>query len=564
MKKSVRIVVPIILALVIILCSAWYLFIYDREFTRDMFLHAARAFEAGGKPQMSAWCYDLAYQQYSDNDVVAIELARQYAADGNFFQAEVTLANAIADGGSADLYIALSNIYLEQDKLMDAVKMLDAVCGEKSTVDPAIKEKLNKMRPVAPTADLESGFYDPKQQDSVLITTQSGTLYMNPYGEYPSVGDALHNQLVGTIGYIAKNGNVPLSENGRYSRSVALNEGENVLYALTISETGLVSPLSVYQYTLGSVKGTVVAEVVFADPVVEGAIRQALNVDSETVVMTDDIWELTSFSVPEGAQNLADLEHLLGVEELTINAAPEGQLTFLSTFTNLHTLTIKGTPLQESELGAIGNLPQLTKLTLEKCQLSSLTGLENAHKLEYLDLTNNSITSLTALRELTGLKELCLKENALSEISAVSSLTNLTALDVSRNVLTSISGVGSCTGISTLNISHNRLTDISEVLKISGLLRLNFSNNAVATLPAWETTASLVTIDGCYNQITSLEPLKGLEQLNNVYMDYNENLQSVECLAKCPVLIQVNVYGTQVSNVKSLTDMSVIVKYDPT
>lgn len=564
MKKTIRVVLPIVLALVILLCTAWYLFIYDREFTRDMFLHTARFFESQGNPQISAWCYDLAYQQSADNDTVAIELAKQHAADGNFLQAEVTLTNAIADGASTELYVALSNIYLEQDKLMDAVKMLDAVCGEKSTVDPAIRDSLNKMRPQAPTADLEPGFYDPEQHASVQITTKSGTLYLNQNGTYPSVGDALHNQLIGAVGYIGKHGKIPLSENGEYSQSVALSEGENVLFALSISEDGLVSPLSVYAYTLGAVKGGVVEEVVFVDAVMEGAIRKALNVESGTTVMTDQIWELTSFTVPAGAQSLEDMRHLLGVEELTVTSAPADQLGCLSSFTNLRTLTIQDTPINETELAAIGNLPKLTKLTLEKCSLSSVTGLENAQKLEYLDLTNNAVTSLTPLRGLTSLKELCVKENALSEISPVSGLTNLTSLDASRNVLTSITGIGSCTALTALDISGNRITDISEVLKVSGLLRLNFSNNSVSSLPAWEKSCSLVTIDGSYNAITSLDALSGLEQLNNVYMDYNEGLQSVEPLASCPVLIQVNVYGTQVSNVKSLTDMSVIVKYDPT
>ena len=564
MKKTIRVIVPIVLALAIILCSAWYLLIYDTGFTRDMFLHIARSFESQGSPQVSAWFYDLAYQQSSDNDAVAIELAKQHAADGNFLQAEVTLSNAISDGASTELYVALCKIYLEQDKLLDAVKMLDAVCGEKSTVDPAIRKELNKMRPKAPTANLEPGFYDPDQQNSVQITTTSGTLYLNQDGAYPSVGDSIHSQLIGAVGYIGKHGRLPLTENGTYSESVALSEGENVLYALAISEEGLISPLSVFSYTLGAVQGGVVEEVEFVDSAMESAIRKALNIDSSAVVMTEDIWELTSFTVPAEAANLEDMKHLLGVEELTIQSAPDGQLPNLSTFTKLQTLTITDTALQDTDVAAIGNLPKLTKLSLQKCGLSSIDGLENAQKLEYLDLTGNAITSITALRGITTLKELCLKENSLSEISSVSGLSNLTNLDVSRNVLSSLSGVGNCSALTELDVSNNRLSDISEVLKITGLIRLNFSNNSVSALPAWDKSCSLVTVDGSYNSITSLDPLSGLSQLNNVYMDYNENLQSVECLSSCPVLIQVNVYGTQVQNVKALTDMSVIVKYDPT
>ena len=73
----------------------------------------------------------------------------------------------------------------------------------------------------------------------------------------------------------------------------------------------------------------------------------------------------------------------------------------------------------------------------------------------------------------------------------------------------------------------------------------------------------LITIDGSHNLLTSLEQLGGLAHLNNVYMDYNEGIESVDCLAKCPLLILVNVYGTKVSKVDALTDQSIIVNFNP-
>ena len=66
------------------------------------------------------------------------------------------------------------------------------------------------------------------------------------------------------------------------------------------------------------------------------------------------------------------------------------------------------------------------------------------------------------------------------------------------------------------------------------------------------------------NQIKSLEPLKGLKHLNNVFMDYNAGISSVSALANCPKLIQVNVYGTKVTQVGALTSQSIIVNYNPT
>ena len=72
MKKFFRIIIPIILVIAIIACIGWYLFIYDRDFTRDMLLSGARYFDKNGNHALSSWFYDQAYAQASDNDAVAI------------------------------------------------------------------------------------------------------------------------------------------------------------------------------------------------------------------------------------------------------------------------------------------------------------------------------------------------------------------------------------------------------------------------------------------------------------------------------------------------------------
>ena len=84
MKKTLRIILPIILTLTIILCTVWYLFVYDQQFTRDMLLTFARQSESAGNHSIAAWFYKTAYSQSPDNDSVAIELAEQYKKIGNY------------------------------------------------------------------------------------------------------------------------------------------------------------------------------------------------------------------------------------------------------------------------------------------------------------------------------------------------------------------------------------------------------------------------------------------------------------------------------------------------
>ena len=572
MKKAIRILIPMILALAILLCTAWYLFIYDRQFTRDLFVYCARYFEQNGKHETSSWLYDLAYRQAGDNDNIAIELANQHKKGGNYTKAEYTLSKAIIDGGGVELYIALCQTYLEQNKVLDAVNMLNNVSN------PEIKAQLEAIRPAAPTCSPEPGFYS--QYISVSVASDAPTLLVNTAGEYPS------------------------TEKDLYEIPVKLKEGENTIYAVAISPEGLVSPVSIFGFTVGGV----IEEVVFTDDVLESAIRQQLAVKEDKTLYTNDLWTITDFTVPAGAKNYDILRHMTFLENLNIDSGASGQLSVLSHLSNLNTLVITNTKVQAEELTVIGSLPNLQVLTLENCGLSTLAGLENADTVVSLNASNNTIRDLAPLSAMNNLTDLNLQHNAVNNIAALAKLTNLTTLDLSFNSLRSLTPVAGLTGLTVLNaesntitsaedlatckaleqlnldandikdisplsscsaliklsVADNQLTDLNGAEKLTNLTSLNFANNQVTELPAFSESSSLVNIDGSYNLLTSLEALRGLGSLNNVYMDYNSGISSIEPLTNCPKLIQVNVYGTKVRKVTALTEQSVIVNYDPT
>lgn len=578
MKKFFKVVIPIILALAIIACIGWYLFIYDRDFTRDILLNGARYFDDRGNHAISGWFYDQAYIQANNNDVVAIELADLHKADGNYTKAEYTLTRAISDGGSVDLYLALCKTYMEQDKLLDIVKLLDSVLAENSSASPEVKQQLQALRPAAPTCSPEAGFYS--QYIDASIACESGTLLVDTNGQYPSVYDA------------------------PYSEPIELGDGENTLYALAVSDNGLVSPLSVFGYTIGGV----VEEVTFADSSVEEAVRLHLAVDEKKVLYTSDLWDLTYFTVPSGAKDLSDLSHMIFVEDLAIDSVPSGQLNNLSSLVNITSLQIRNTSINAEELKMIGSLPNLKRLILSNCGLTTASGLETAVGLEYLDLSQNTIRDLSPLANMTQLQDLYLNHNAINDLTQIAGLNTLARLDVSYNLLetlnpifacpelmylnagnnkiTSLAGIdrlaslqifsfanntiqdispiSACTGITQLDISENMIADISSLSALVKLDTLNFSRNVVTELPAFEKECALITIDGSHNQITSLSALEGLENLNNVFMDYNEELESIEPLVNCPRIVQVKVYGTKVAEVAALLEMDVVVEFDPT
>lgn len=570
MNKALRIIIPIMLCIILLCLSAWYLLIYDQEFTRDILLSQARYFEKTGNHKVSTWLYDICYYQSQQNDDVAIELAQQYISAGNYTKAEYTLSKAISNQASDKLYAALCSAYVEQDKLLDAVNLLDSIS------DPDIKSTLDNQRPDAPTVSHAPGYYN--QHITLTMDAPGATLYVSVNGEYPS------------------------TENGKYTESIVLPNGETVIYAISVDENKLVSPLSLLGYTIGSV----VEEVAFSDPAIEAAIRSILAVSDSQTLFTDDLWSITSFTVPEDARSLEDLRHMIYLRSLTVEHSVS-DLQALSKLTGLTELVIRNSNLSPEDVSAIGQYTALTSLTLENCSISSIESLSSLVELTSLDVSGNTIRNLHAISGMQKLTSLDLSENVVVDLTEISKLTALNSLDVSSNALTSlspifadssltslsasnnqitsilgisklknlgrlsldhnqltdISDLAECSKLVELNIAHNTVADISSLYNLLNLTSLNFAHNVVKELPAFLPESALVTIDGSNNLLSSIKPLSGLMQLNNVFMDYNEKLSSLEPLDNCPLLILVNAYGTKVSNVSFLTDKDVIVNFNP-
>lgn len=570
MKTALKRAIPILLVLATLFSIGWYLFIYDTDFTKEVLLSQARYFEKIGKHSVSEWFYNTAYQHSQYNSDVAIELAEQFKQNGNYSRAEYTLSKAIAAAGTVDLYIALCSTYVEQDKLLDAVSMLDNVS------DPAIRQQLDQLRPDAPSADLPAGFYS--QYHNVHIESGDAALYVSTDGEIPSVkADTYHD-------------------------SITLVSGENKIYAVAIAENGLISPLSIFGYTIGGV----IEEVTISDPALDAHVRELLGFSAEKAILSSDLWGITELTMPGEVSSYSDLLYFPYLTSLTITGSEVAGMQPLSYLANLVNLSITDARLSSNDLAVIAALPNLENLTLSNCRLSVISNLAGAHKLQNLDLSNNTIRDVSALSFMTQLKTLNLSHNALTNLSYLSALSNLEVLDVSYNSIASIVPLTSCTSLTQLNIannsisaltgieplvnltkfnaadnlltdtslllhntnletlilSRNTLTEIGALGALNKLSYLDISYNEIAALPQWKKGCALTQINASHNQLTSVDVLGGLGNLNTVLLDYN-NITSVDALCNCPNIIRVDVMENPVTNVDKLKEMKIIINYTP-
>ena len=571
MKKFFQILVPFLLVVLILASLFWYGFIYDRSFTRDLLLGQARYHSTDGNPRISSWFYDRAYDLSGQDDDVALELANQFKNAGNYTKAEYTLNHALADRPTASLYTALCKTYVQQDKLLDAVNLLDNI----PYAD--IKAELDAMRPAAPSTIPEPGFYS--EYIGVSFRENPYRIYYTTDGEYPSIHDA------------------------PYTDVFHMPAGQTVIQAISIDESGLVSPLATITYTVGGV----IEEVSFTDAAIDAAIHQLISADEDETLYTNMLWDISEFTVPEGAMNLQDLVCLSYLEKLTIQDQTLDSLSFLAGLPSLKELNLTDCRFTAGELETIAGLPMLERLTLSNCGLSTIAGLENAQKLTYLDLSHNTIRNLTPLAGMATLRSLNLGHNAVTVLDALSDLAELEELNVCYNVVTSLSPIVFCGKLNTLVANNNQLTSLSGIENLAGLKVLNvnkngisdvgvlanctalveldigsnnvtdisalktltelalftFSHNQVTQLPAWPDGCKLRSIDGAYNQVESLNPLKNMHNLTHVFMDYNA-ITSVDPIADCFSLVQVNVYGNEIENVDALKEHEIIVNWDPT
>ena len=146
MKRALKRLLILLVVLGLLGGSAWYFLSYNPELTAGFLAGRGASALAHGNYDSAVNWYTLAHRLTGEDEEIALGLAEAYRGAGNYTKAEYVLANAIADGGSAQVYLALCKTYIEQDKLLDAVTMLDQIA------DPEIRAQLDAQRQAAEAA----------------------------------------------------------------------------------------------------------------------------------------------------------------------------------------------------------------------------------------------------------------------------------------------------------------------------------------------------------------------------------------------------------------------------
>lgn len=552
MKRVLKIVIPLVVVLALLGTAAWFFLSFRADLTAGFLRGQAAKMVERERYSRAVTYYNWAWQLDPENQEIPLALAEAYAGSGNYTKAEYTLVRAIsARPQDVDLYVALCQVYVAQDKLLDAVQMLDR------TSDAEVKAALDELRPAAPVLSPENGYYT----EYIEVTADGGgnAVYLSIDGDYPSM------------------------EDDAYTGPVTLPGGETMVMAVAVDENQMVSQAVQNGYTIGGV----VEPVTLNDPAIDAAVREQLGMTAGETLMTDDLWSIAELTLPDTVADLADLSHFTGLTTLTIQNVSGLDFSVLSQLTALQTLDLSGCTISTGSLDAIAGLTGLRVLRLNNCaltdinalsQLTALTELQLANNsltdigvtslmldLETVTLTNNPVTSIAGLSACTKLKSLDISGCSVTSIASLSGKTALETLLAGNNQIADLSPLEGCTALAVLEVPYNLVSDISVLAQLPALTRFVGNNNQITAVPDFdEETSKLQYIQLDYNEVTDLAGLQGINSLNYVYADYNQ-VETILPLKNNINLIQINVWDNPIpeEEVKSLQENSIIVNYNP-
>lgn len=166
--------------------------------------------------------------------------------------------------------------------------------------------------------------------------------------------------------------------------------------------------------------------VTFADPNLEEAVRQAIEMPTGDIHRSN-LEELTSLSAnSEDIINLTGLEHCINLIELSLSSNQISDLSPLANLTSLAELDLGNNRI--TDITPLSNLTRLTHLYLSTNEIDDVSPLSSLTNLINLELSDNRISDATPLYDLKRLTKLHLAWNPIPYIDASSKLTMLAGL----------------------------------------------------------------------------------------------------------------------------------------
>lgn len=276
--------------------------------------------------------------------------------------------------------------------------------------------------------------------------------------------------------------------------------------------------------TVGTPVAGVDKAVVFPDPNLEAAIRQAIGKPKGVIYQSDlnGLTELTNtYTGTRGITNLAGIEHCINLTYLVLEGNHISDISPLAGLTSLGTLTLRNNPV--SDISPLSGLVHLTFLDLHACnQIRDISPISNLTSLRNLLVAENQISDVSPLSNLTNLFELSLGGNPIRDISPLYKLTGLRSLSLYSTQVSDISCLSNFTNLLVLGLDGSPIHDISSLSGLTRLIALYLNRTQVSDISALSNLLNLEHLQLFENQISDISSLSNLNKLNFIGLGTNQ------------------------------------------
>ena len=304
----------------------------------------------------------------------------------------------------------------------------------------------------------------------------------------------------------------------------------------------------------------------FADPNLEYWVKRSLDHDENYELTEEDLKRVTRVTVYSkdirGIEKLINLEYfrisggnvydfspLLKLEKLKEMRIDGENMDCLdgsfSLLTTLETVEIDGTKF--TDVSPVEQLENLISLHVNNSRVEFLPkNIRNLQKLELLSFSHNNLKNIDEVKSLKNLKRLFFHYNSVEDISPIKELINLTRFGAQGNKIKDISAVTNLVNLTYLGLNENLIEEIpKEITNLKKLQRLELDYNNISNLPdlkgldsldeMWLNNNALENEDlmkldrlehvrvlyVALNKITKVPIMKNLKSLQELYLNYN-------------------------------------------
>ncbi len=559
-----------ILVLALLGGAVWYFFILNHDAAAAIWERVGNFYNENGIYDSAAKCYGRSIKNDPECGTELLYKASTASKEaGNYTKAEYYLALSIQNyPQELESYLRLSSLFVEEDKLMDAVELIDNCATSMSSA-------LESLRPDSPVIQPEAPYS--LEPVTVTLSFSEGNAYYSLGSDYPSIAS------------------------GRYEEGFDLDYGTTKVSALIVGDNGLVSKLSSTEFT---VRG-VISELDIADTAMDEIIRETIGAGRYDLLTTDMLWDIEKLELSSSVNDYSVLSNCISLRELSVSN-DKIDFSLFENCSTLESLDCSDIRLSQDQLLAIGNLTGLKKLDLSNCGLTDIACLSSLNNLEIFNLAGNHLSDLSPLSGMSGLLELDISGNSVSSLSALTGLSSLTSfngcgcrfgnlgafaantdlvylnvegcgvsdlsplennlklneLHAAGNLISFVDSLSNCRQLEYLDLSDNRVESIEALSGLSKLTYLNVSSNQLTELPSFASLTEIMTLDISENEIESISCLSVLNKLNtlNISKTLITEISPVTDLAN---IVSITANECEIHDPENAVKRSIILTYDP-